>query len=1013
MDKKKVAIIAIVLFLCLGTFVFAGPSESLKTEGDTIKDDKNSTNNSGNNGYNNNSENNDDIGNIPGNSDDNIDNNPTIDNEDTNNDNNQSSSNNSNNGGNNSSNNQGGNNSSASPGNSGSTNGSTGNNTKPDDSIPIKPNENPYQNIKNILNELNNKIEAAKNKDDIVLATIFRDSNNLIEQINNLSNINEQQELLNMLNNINKILNDHTSPIINGVTNNAIIQSASLSIIDENIKTILLNGVPVTLEDLKNIKQDGKYNIIVYDKAYNESSISFTIDNLAPELTINYSTTVLTNKDVIVTIISNEEIKYLAGWTLSSDQKTLTKTVSSNISETITISDLAGNEKQVTYSVKNIDKTSPVLNITNKDITDGVVVTISSNKALQPLNGWTLAPDKLSLTKTFTENTTAVVQVYDEAGNMTIANIEVDSIPKPVLKVEITKSTEEITNKDIEVIITANRKIKAVPGWIISADELSISKIYTENIDADAITIYDAEDETSFIEEIISITNIDKKVPEYIISTEANSDGTVTIRITTNEKIKEVEGWTLSSDQKELIKKFNLNESGTVTISDLAGNEVNISYIASLDFEIPAGIVVSTSNDGNRTNLDVTVTITSNKEIEPIPGWTLSSDSKVLTKVFSENTSGFVFLTYTNGNTVYVGYKVVNIDKTIPEVLNDNIKYNPSTPTNGEVVVEITTSKPILTPPNGWVMVPGTDAKVFRKTFTDNVTNEEVILRDLFGNVGKALITVNNIDRNAPKILKVTTSNEDGKITTNNVTVAITANKELQEIGDNWVLSADKLSISKVFYENIAAGEVLISDLAGNTTTAYYTIKGIDNEVTGITVKTSNDNDRTNRDVIVTISAEEELIAPTDGWVLSADKLSISKTFESDTSGVVLVTDLYGNSKEVPYRVVNINKVIPEVDSNNIKYSFDENNNLVVEIITSKPILTPPNGWIMIAGTNATKFIKTYTESTIDEDVVLRDLYGNVGHVNINISKIIVAKNTGSLNILATEITNTMLEIIK
>ena len=195
MDKKKVAIIAIVLFLCLGTFVFAGPSESLKTEGDTIKDDKNSTNNSGNNGYNNNSENSDNIGNIPGNSDDNIDNNPTIDNEDTNNDNNQSSSNNSNNGGNNSSNNQGGNNSSASPGNS----GSTGNNTKPDDSTPIKPNENPYQNIKNILNELNNKIEAAKNKDDIVLATIFRDSNNLIEQINNLSNINEQQELLNML----------------------------------------------------------------------------------------------------------------------------------------------------------------------------------------------------------------------------------------------------------------------------------------------------------------------------------------------------------------------------------------------------------------------------------------------------------------------------------------------------------------------------------------------------------------------------------------------------------------------------------------------------------------------------------------------------------------------------------------------------------------------------------------------------------------------------------------------
>ena len=47
---------------------------------------------------------------------------------------------------------------------------------------------------------------------------------------------------------------------------------------------------------------------------------------------------------VTVTVVANEELKPLDGWTLSADKKTLTKLYTADFSGTITIQDLAGNK---------------------------------------------------------------------------------------------------------------------------------------------------------------------------------------------------------------------------------------------------------------------------------------------------------------------------------------------------------------------------------------------------------------------------------------------------------------------------------------------------------------------------------------------------------------------------------------------------------------------------------------------------------------------------------------------
>ena len=91
-------------------------------------------------------------------------------------------------------------------------------------------------------------------------------------------------------------------------------------------------------------------------------SEGFNFDNTAANVDVEYNTK-LPAKSVLVTITSNEEIQEVEGWTLSSDKKVLTKEYSVNTKETITVKDLVGNETQATIEINNIDKTAPTVNV--------------------------------------------------------------------------------------------------------------------------------------------------------------------------------------------------------------------------------------------------------------------------------------------------------------------------------------------------------------------------------------------------------------------------------------------------------------------------------------------------------------------------------------------------------------------------------------------------------------------------------------------------------------------------
>ena len=86
------------------------------------------------------------------------------------------------------------------------------------------------------------------------------------------------------------------------------------------------------------------------------SSPKIQLSEVKEELTatVSYDPTTNTTGNVVATIKTNKEVNKVDGWTLSDDGKTLTKTYSTNATETVHLVDLDGMTKDVEVKITNI-----------------------------------------------------------------------------------------------------------------------------------------------------------------------------------------------------------------------------------------------------------------------------------------------------------------------------------------------------------------------------------------------------------------------------------------------------------------------------------------------------------------------------------------------------------------------------------------------------------------------------------------------------------------------------------
>lgn len=300
------------------------------------------------------------------------------------------------------------------------------------------------------------------------------------------------------------------------------------------------------------------------------------IDNSIANVNVEYSNNDLDATEVTVSIVADRELQELEGWTLSEDRKILSKTYYENTTETITVYDMLSNAIPVEIVINNIVNEAPECKVsystidpTNKD----VIVTITSNRELKELNGWTLSADKMSLTKTYNQNTEEKLELEDLYGNKMTALISIKNIDKEKPKLEISYSTKELTNQKVKVEIKSDEKLNKPEGWEISADEKTISKYYFEN-EIIMLKVQDLAGNETKIE--VKVENIDKEKPQTRVEYD-EKDNQVIVHIISNKELQEVEGWELSEDKKTLTKIYLENEKDVISVTDLAGNITEVA----------------------------------------------------------------------------------------------------------------------------------------------------------------------------------------------------------------------------------------------------------------------------------------------------------------------------------------------------------------------------------------------------------------------------------------------------
>lgn len=148
-----------------------------------------------------------------------------------------------------------------------------------------------------------------------------------------------------------------------------------------------------------------------------------TPDTEKPNVTVKYDEV---NNGVKVTLVSDKALKPVAGWTLSSDKKQLSKVYTESYNGTMVVEDENGNKSDaVTINVEisddsgenPTDKTKPTATVKYSKGTNGVTVTVTASEQIQPVTGWTLSSDKKTLTRVFTQNYTGTLTITDLAGN--------------------------------------------------------------------------------------------------------------------------------------------------------------------------------------------------------------------------------------------------------------------------------------------------------------------------------------------------------------------------------------------------------------------------------------------------------------------------------------------------------------------------------------------------------------------------------------------------------------------
>ncbi len=744
---------------------------------------------------------------------------------------------------------------------------------------------------------------------------------------------------------------DKTAPQFDGLTSGNHYDTITVSVNDATETKITVKnmdtGVSTEVENNAVLEDEATYYITAEDAAGNKTSIWVAIDNTAPKISgvdeanpTNKNEIVYVSDKFLTSVVIDGKEYTRADFECGSNNENFTfqKKITSEGTHTVVAKDKKGNTTTTTFV---IDKTAPTITGVEegKYYTAPVTATVTDKTALViTLNG----KDYVSGTE-IAEDGSYTLVATDAAGNKSEVSFVVDKTA-PAISVKANGSTgtnyvyqkldftitvtEANLDKIYYQVLTSNKPAdidttKVEPAEYVDNGDGTYTISFTlEGINNGRKIIVKALDKAgnSKIEKTnwYHFDNVKPEIAEVIQVYEAKEGGRIKTTVKFTEDVTGLKSDWRKVSGKEYFTYFYRTKTVSLTFKDKAGNE-NTQEIE-IDMTAPT---VTGVEEGKYYNSPVTATITDKNDVVAtlngnnyVSGTEITEDGNytLVAKDAIGNTTTVKFVidktlpaisVKANGNTgsKYV-YQKLNFTITVTETNLDKIYYEVIT-NNKQNDIDTTKVQAAEYVDNG----DGT----YTINFTlEGLNGQRKIIVKALDKAGNSKVTKTNwyhFDNTAP-VVTVTKSNND-KSTNQDVTVTLVANEEIKT--PEGFTKVDGKTYTKVHSEN-GKFEVVVTDKAGNKTTVKYEVKRIDKVAPTATVTKSNKDGSTNKDVTVTLVANEAIYTP-EGWteVKTNKEHEFTKVYSENGKYEVVITDKAGNKTTVKFEVKRIDKVAPEL----------------------------------------------------------------------------------------------------
>ena len=783
MDKKKIALIVVVLFLLigLGSFVFANPDQDNNLEGPGVSEDGGSGDGEVIDGTE-----------------------PTATPEEENDDSATETDPITTYG-------NGGNGTGTDAGNNGTT-GGVGNTDM-----------SSYDDARRIIEELENRVNSMKNKDDSNNAVDYRTDTGIIDMVNNLPDGTVKDELKDRLDAINKVLDDTKAPVITGINNGDVTkENVTINVTDDNDVTITATLDGEEIEFTTPLTEEGHYVVTVTDKNFNTTTVEFTIDKTPIALDWLY---VLNNSGTDYKVIGDGQKLYVE--LVFSEEFTSTPMIQIGNAEAVEMSCHWTNWQ----TEKQYFKCDATITI------DGSTMGLENGK----------------------EVPVQITNVLDAAGNETVLTneniIETEKYGHVIYdnqapKMEVLRLTN-VSRKDengawlqvakagdiVRVIVQFNENLATLPTLKVNGTEVGVMK-YDSNMQSYTYDYKVTENDVNGVMQIeisnyadaagnvgVKLTNedinhatqnqvvIDTVAPEYaamgIFNWTNDNDGTDRTYATKNEHIRLFVSFPEMLATNPKVDIYGMD--GKVTTLDLSYSEAAKFYFVEFDttdeFALPEGKinfkVYGYADEAGNVGADLTQDMTtSNKypqviydSIAPVLNFNNGFITDAFTVVATDDNFDYMTVQYYDGREM----KTITENTFTLDAEGDNIRYNIKAYDKAGNVsayadIYLDTQKPVIT---GTGKNGKNDVNVANNGYYKNAT-------------------IHFEDGSLKKVVLV---NEDG------------TEEVLEEYEDNYTTS--KMVFDRTFTED-GTYTIKAIDRKGNETVVTFTI---DNAVPKITVK--------------------------------------------------------------------------------------------------------------------------------------------------------------------------------